>query len=68
MIEKGKICTIWPDMRERYKITEVKSKTITIVIDNLKKEVTQYFVDLKQVDGATEVSNVPINNINLLPS
>lgn len=66
MIEKGKKCTIKPDNHVSYEITEVKSKTISIKMDDQTIEETYHFVDLKEVNGNSRIEHVPVYNINLL--
>lgn len=66
MIEKGKKCTVWPDSQVQYEITDVKSKTIKIKMENNTIEETYYFANLKEVDGNSKIENVPVYNINLL--
>lgn len=67
MIETGKKCTVFPDNEVQYEITNVMSKTVSIKVDEKKETVTNYFVDLKQVDNTKiKLLNVSINNITLL--
>lgn len=66
MIEIGILCTVWPDSHVEYEITEIRIKTLEIAIENRNIKETYYFVDLKKVDDASIVKDVPIYNINLL--
>lgn len=66
MIEKGKLCTIWPDCQIQYEITNVISKPMTIMIDNKSLEQVSYFVDLKELNGNSILNNVSIYHINLI--
>lgn len=67
MIETGKKCTVFPDNEVQYEITNVMSKTVSIKVDEKKETVTNYFVDLKQVDNTKiKLQSVSINNITLL--
>jgi hypothetical protein len=67
MIETGKKCTVFPDNEIQYEITNVMSKTVSIKVDEKKETVTNYFVDLKQVDNTKiKLQSVSINNITLL--
>lgn len=62
MIEKGKTCTIWPDSQVKYTITDVKLKKVKIVLDNITTEIEQYFVDLKQIENSSLISNINLTN------
>ena len=67
MIETGKKCTVFPDNEVQYEITNVMCKTVSIKVDEKKETVTNYFVDLMQVDNTKiKLQSVSINNITLL--
>jgi hypothetical protein len=61
MIEKGIICTIWPDNQVQYEITNIKTKVLKIKIDNKIVEETNHFVDLKEINGNSTICDVSLN-------